>query len=341
MDNFHCNSFLPSSSQFFAHATSLCADLPVPPAVPSRALRKFAVVRVGIVFWRVIVARLLLAFVGAHAIAFVIDVTRLLAPSGSFAVTVAVVHFVDNFSVGEREPLLFSDRVLIVRILRDHSQIAICGERVAFIMHDGAIIVFDAKVVRVVLFLKIVLVVFLDVVPQNLEIAVSVHATLFVMETDGMAEFVERSGMICASIICQTDLLESAVRIANGRVAAAVTENGGCVVVAHFSSDATRRGLENDACLIHPFLHGRVDVARFLDGPVDSVRNDTLWPSIVIADDGGAGKCRVQAGIVIKRHLQSVHFHVQLKVSVRVSALRVLERLSHSFVGDISGLHLS
>ena len=43
----------------------------------------FAVVGVGTVFWRVIIAWALFAFVGAHACTFVVDVTRLLAPRSS------------------------------------------------------------------------------------------------------------------------------------------------------------------------------------------------------------------------------------------------------------------
>lgn len=116
---------LPPSSQFVANTAGSRADFSVPPAELTLTLSVFAIIRVRIIFGRVVVTRALLAFVRAHARAFMVDVTRLLTPRGSFAVMVAFVHLVHNFGVGKGKELLRSDRILIIRVFCQHGDVPI------------------------------------------------------------------------------------------------------------------------------------------------------------------------------------------------------------------------
>ena len=58
-------------------------------------------------------------------------------------------------------------------------------------MHDGAIIIRNAVVGGVIGFLEVVLIVRPNVVPVDPQILIPIEATLFMMETDGVTQFMQ------------------------------------------------------------------------------------------------------------------------------------------------------
>jgi len=206
-----------SSFKFVANAACLGANFSVPPTELTGAFRMFTVVgEIRVIFWRVVVTRPFLTLVGTHTNAFMVDVTRIFAPSGTATMTVTIVHFVDNFRVSKRQELLFPNRELIVRIFCEHRDIPIGRERISFVVHNRAVVVFDAQIISFHFLLKIVLVVLFDISPLDFDPVVPVLTALFVVKADRVAEFVKSRGVVGATTICEADLLISTVLVTDG-----------------------------------------------------------------------------------------------------------------------------
>jgi len=177
-------------------------------------------------------ARFLGARRWAFAFALMVDVAGFLASLILLAVRIAFVHNVDDFGVGEVQSRVrpVTDAALVVLITGYDGEPAVGGERFPAIVHDGAVIVRHSKVESPSFYVKVVSVGTRYVFEENLEGGVTVCATLLVMETDGVTEFVSHNPVISAAADSQRNFV-IAMEPTNVGVAAAFVDHGNVVAV--------------------------------------------------------------------------------------------------------------
>jgi len=126
--------------------------------------------------------------------AFVVDVARLFAARLGGTFRVALVEQINDFGILEGQVLLsrIADGELIVLISGKNGEMRVVAEGQIAVMHDGAKIVVDSSGIGFLLDFEVDLHAGTRrrVLRQYFQVIVAIEARLFVMQTDGMPEFV-------------------------------------------------------------------------------------------------------------------------------------------------------
>jgi len=104
------------------------------------------------------------------------------------------VHEIDLFDVSFTESSSVTDNVLHVRILGSNSQSSASKSGFS-VMHNGFVVVPSSFGINVgcTLFVEVVLHAFLDVIPYDCNVTISVWSALLVVQTNGVSDFVDDS----------------------------------------------------------------------------------------------------------------------------------------------------
>lgn len=197
---------------------------------------------------------------------------------------VAVVHGVDDGGIGVGKVgagVAFTDDGEIVQVFGDDGEFS-AAESGGSVVHEGAVIVRHTEVAGALHFVEIVPHVGWDVVEKDLDAVVTVGTALFVVETDGVSQFVGDDSVESTSAFLDGHLVRTMVVSDAGVTSAAAEDLDGVSVTGAFGFGASG-GDEFDASLTHPHLHTGVDGVHFVSrvAGADSVWDDSLGPSVV------------------------------------------------------------
>lgn len=121
-------------------------------------------------------------------------------------------------------------------------------------MHDGAVVVRDAEVVRPRFDVEVVSVVPTHVVEENFNARVAISSTLFVMQSNGVTKFVSRDAVIGASADAERDFVIPMLPSDHGIAAAFIDDRDVISMTGSFRQGAAG-GSKANASLVLPFLH--------------------------------------------------------------------------------------
>jgi len=258
-----------------------------------------------------------------------------LGAGSGLSADVAPVHLVDNGDVGVGEVgrgVGATDDGQVVQVIGDDGETT-ATESGGTIVHERAVVVRHAKVVGALDLVEVVSHVARDVVEENSDVAVTVGSALFVVETDGVAQLVSDDSWQSAAAGLEGHLVGTMV-VADAGVATLSAEDGDVVVVSGGSGLVGTGRHESDASLSHPHLHSLVDGVELGLGEArgNSVRDDSLGPSVPAVGHTGAGKSGQLS--VLDFVLHGVHVHVHVVVDFLVLAGGLGGSLGGSGSGD-------
>merc|ERR1712168_25130 len=156
-----------------------------------------------------------------------------------------------------------------------------------------------------------------DVAEEDVQVVVTVGSALFVVETDGVAQFVGDNSGVSASTGLKGHLVRTMV-VSNAGVTSPAAEDGDVVVVPGGASFSAAGLHKSDASLSHPHLHTSVDRIELAgrESSGDFVRDDSFGPSVPVAGHSCAGKSLQFS--VFDFVLGRVHVHVHVEVDFLV-----------------------
>jgi len=251
-------------------------------------------------------ARPLRAGCWALALAEMVDVTRFLTRFILVAMSIAFVHDVDNLGVGEMQGWIrtMPDAALVFLISRYDCKSPVGGEGFSSVVHDGAVVVRDSKMVCPSLDVEVVSVFVAHVVEENFDCCVPVHATLLVMKTDGVSKFVSRDAVNGAATDSERHFV-IAMKPTDHGVTTAFIDNRDIIAMSGRLGQRTTGRSETNTCLLLPLLHGTQDDVG-VSGPELSryfIWNDGFGPPPIRvlhtrASEGGEALVGVGEGVL-------------------------------------------
>merc|ERR1719334_2475833 len=146
----------------------------------------------------------------------------------------APVHLVDNGGVGVGKVGAIDMRATndsqVVQILGHDGEFTAAESR-GSVVHERAVVVRHAKVGSARNFVEVESHFAGDIAQEDVQVVVTVRSALFVMETDGVAQFVSHNSSVGASTSLKGHLVRTMV-VANARVTSLSAEDGDVVVVS-------------------------------------------------------------------------------------------------------------
>jgi len=232
----------------------------------------------------------------------------------------APVHLVDNGGVGVGEvgasDVGASNDGQVVQVLGHDGEFTAAESR-GSVVHERAVVVGHAKVGSARNFVKVESHVAGDIAKEDVQVVVTVRSALFVVETDGVAQFVSDDSRVGAATSLKGHLVRTMV-VANAGVTSLAAEDGDVVAVSGRASFSTAGLHESDASLSHPHLHtgvNGIDLAG-RESTGNLVRDDSFGPSVIVAGHSRAGKSLQFS--VFDFVLGRVHVHVHVEVDFLV-----------------------
>merc|ERR1719334_640858 len=146
----------------------------------------------------------------------------------------APIHLVDNGGVGVGKVGAIDMRAAndsqVVQILGHDGKFTTAKSR-GSVVHERAVVVGHAKVGSARNFVKVESHFAGDIAQEDVQVVVTVRSALFVVETDGVAQFVSHNSGVGASTSLKGHLMRTMV-VANARVTSLSAEDGDVVVVS-------------------------------------------------------------------------------------------------------------
>jgi len=223
----------------------------------------------------------------------------------------AAVHLVDLFHVDVREPGTDSDQVREVGVDGLHGHLA-TSERGFSVVHDGSVIVWRTPGINSVsgLFFEVVLNMVGDVLPSDFDEGVAIRARLLVVQSNGVADFVNDGGPAPASG-GEGHCVLTASHSDRGRASASSLEvDVSALVIASGNEPQTSEFVVVGECS----LEGSFGFCASSDGPVHGVWDGDTVPAFCpqSSSDGSESKLAIHGfGL-----LSGIQNHVTLEEPV-------------------------